>query len=253
MSEYLSAAAEALGAPEALVERSANARAEATGGDAEEILKAWAGGEAAPAGTAAPSEPPAEDTTEPATEEAAPEETAPQEAAPQEAPEPQAPEPAAAPVAAAPAEPPILEGRHDRPLMGMAGAAALLLLTLLVGFVAPALPENDDTSVYSSAVPFSESAKDGRDLYRSEGCAECHTQMVRTLVIDAGLGGVTISDSNQVLGTRRHGPDLAHVGSRFESASLLADVLTGAEDHPSYAHLGGDAIDDLAAYLLESR
>jgi cytochrome c553 len=95
MSEYLSAAAAALGAPEALVERSANARAQATGGDPEEILKAWAGGEAAPAAAAAPSEPTPEPTPEPAAAEAPPE-TSPE---PEPQPAPAALEPAAAPAA----------------------------------------------------------------------------------------------------------------------------------------------------------
>lgn len=46
----LAAAAAALGLPEALVQRSAEARAAETGASVDEILAAWAGGEAAPAG-----------------------------------------------------------------------------------------------------------------------------------------------------------------------------------------------------------
>ncbi|MDH3500402.1 MAG: hypothetical protein OEM97_09790 [Acidimicrobiia bacterium] len=54
MSEYLAAAAQKLGAPEELVERSARARAAAQGVDPDAILAAWAGGEAAPAPAAPP-------------------------------------------------------------------------------------------------------------------------------------------------------------------------------------------------------
>ncbi|REK34656.1 MAG: hypothetical protein DWQ20_06735, partial [Actinobacteria bacterium] len=63
----LAAASEALGIPETLVQRSAEARAAETGSSVEEILAAWAGGEKAPAG-ASPEEPA---TEEPAAEEPA--------------------------------------------------------------------------------------------------------------------------------------------------------------------------------------
>ena len=46
MSELLAKVAEILGAPETLVQRSAEARAEAAGNTVEEVLQSWAGGEA---------------------------------------------------------------------------------------------------------------------------------------------------------------------------------------------------------------
>lgn len=75
MSDLLSAAAQALGTPEAIVKRSAEARAKATGSSVDDILSAWAGGASAPA---APASAPAP---------AAPEQPAPAEA-PAEAPAP---------------------------------------------------------------------------------------------------------------------------------------------------------------------
>jgi len=80
----LGEAAAALGLPEALVERSAAARAAETGVSVDEILAAWAGGETPARGAAAPA-------SEPEPEEAAP--------APEPTPEPVAP----AAVAPAPA------------------------------------------------------------------------------------------------------------------------------------------------------
>lgn len=247
----LAAAAAAMNLPESLVERSAAARAAATGSTTEEIIAAWAGGTPAPA--AAP--PPAEPAEQPA---AAEPETAP--AAEPAAPTPS--EPAAAPAAAAASasavpvavssEPPVLRGRTEHPFLLAAGAAALLVVALLVGFLAPALPQ-DGNGVYSSAVPLTEGAIEGRDLYRSEGCSSCHTQVVRPIVADVGLGPVTISDSNQVLGVRRYGPDLAHVGSRVESQSSLLAVLAGSGDHPSYAGLSDADLEKLTSYLFESK
>ena len=87
MSDLVAAAAAALGVPEALVRRSAAARATATGMTVDEVLTAWAGGEAV-AGDApsAPSEAPtpaAPSEAEPVAET----ETPPEAAAPE--PEPQ--------------------------------------------------------------------------------------------------------------------------------------------------------------------
>lgn len=101
MSEYLSAAAEAMGLPETLVERSAEARAEETGASVDEILQAWAGGEAIAAAPPA-EEQPTEEATAPEDEGAAPEEAAeePEPVAPAAAVEVAEPAPAAAPTRA---------------------------------------------------------------------------------------------------------------------------------------------------------
>ena len=54
MSEHLEAAAAAIGAPAELVERSAAARAQASGASVDDILAAWAGGGSAPTSAAPP-------------------------------------------------------------------------------------------------------------------------------------------------------------------------------------------------------
>lgn len=86
MSEYLSAAAEAMGLPEAIVQRSAEARATETGASVEEVLQAWAGGVQVSARAQEPAEEPVEET--PAPEEVSqPEVAAPAAAAVVEAPQ----------------------------------------------------------------------------------------------------------------------------------------------------------------------
>ena len=91
MSEFLSAAAEAMGLPETLVERSAEARAAETGASVDEILKAWAGGGEISAPAPEPAEEPADDSTveePPAPEEVAEPEPVAPAAAVDEAPQP---------------------------------------------------------------------------------------------------------------------------------------------------------------------
>ncbi len=73
MSELLSKVAEILKAPEELVQRSAEARAEASGKSVDEVLQSWAGGEAIE------SSPAAEAPVEEAPVEEAPVEEAPAE------------------------------------------------------------------------------------------------------------------------------------------------------------------------------
>ena len=69
MSELLSKVAELLNAPESLVQRSAEARAEASGRTVDEVLQSWAGGESV-ASVEKPAEeaPPAEEPTPPVEE-----------------------------------------------------------------------------------------------------------------------------------------------------------------------------------------
>ena len=54
VSDALAAAAQALSAPEAIVRRSAEARAKVTGVSVDDILTAWAGGTVVTASPAAP-------------------------------------------------------------------------------------------------------------------------------------------------------------------------------------------------------
>jgi cytochrome c oxidase cbb3-type subunit II len=246
MSELLSAAAAALGTPEALVKRAAEARAQATGTTVDEVLTAWAGG-----GAIAPS--PASPPAETASDEAAPETPATAEQPPAAAaPElPAATEPAMAPPPAPTGryQPPVLVGAGDNPTRVLAGAIGMFLLVLLIGFVGPSLP-SDNPGERSSALPFSEAAMDGRHVYMKLGCASCHTQMVRPIVADVGLGPVTLNDTNQVLGIRRFGPDLSNVGSRT-AADDMDWLVRGGGGHPSH-NLSSTDMASLIAYLSES-
>ncbi|MDB4823845.1 c-type cytochrome [Acidimicrobiia bacterium] len=64
MSELLAKVAEMLGAPETLVQRSAEARAEASGNTVDQILQSWAGGESVASASPPTEEAPAEEAKE---------------------------------------------------------------------------------------------------------------------------------------------------------------------------------------------
>lgn len=259
MSELLEKAATALGIPEALAKRSAEARAAETGADIDEILAGWAG-DAPPPEAAAPSPEPEEaEPEEPAAE--APEQPDAAEpepaAAPAVAPEVvvEVPQPEPVPAGGVPAfsptaRPPVLVGVRDNPVPVLAGVVGLFLVVVLVGLVGPALPF-DPAGARSSVIPYSELAREGKEVYSTLGCAFCHTQMVRPVVADVGLGAVTLHDTNQVLGLRRFGPDLSDVGSRMTSSQIEA-LIGGLGGHPPH-NLAVEDLQALTAYLSESR
>ncbi|MET0697457.1 MAG: cbb3-type cytochrome c oxidase subunit II [Acidimicrobiia bacterium] len=253
MSEQSAAAAAALGIPEAIVQRSAAARAEETGMTVDEVLAAWAGGgDIPPPSSPAPAEAEAaeaegaEDSAAPADDSAEPAVT------PSSTPAPVIETPAAAPVTASPSvpgKPPVLVGETDNPIAILVGAVGLFLALFLVGVVGPALP-TENPGARTRALPNSETALHGQEIYQSVGCVSCHTQMVRPVVADVGLGAVSLSDTNQVLGSRRFGPDLSNVGSRV-SASQIEAIITGLDDHPALS-LSSEDLGALVAYLVES-
>jgi mono/diheme cytochrome c family protein len=153
------------------------------------------------------------------------------------------------------------------PLRVVLGGAALLFAAALVGVVLVPLYDTDtepsllaeDTRDFAPG----SAAAEGREIYLREGCWYCHTQQVRAIVTDVGLGAVSVPgdyafDDADLLGVRRIGPDLAHYGSRAEGSIVqrLADPRGGESGDirswstmPAYDHLPADEIDALAAYL----
>ncbi len=262
MSEHLAKAAEKMGMPEALVQRSAEAKAKAGGTTADAILAEWAG---------------ESDGSAPA---AAPAAAAPAEPTPTPAP---APAPAAAP--AAPAEPrevitiykagpirdpeaaPLLVEREDSGWKMILTIVAVVALGVVLAAISPAASARDEVNNSVGDQPtFSQAAEDGRKVYLAEGCASCHTQMVRSVLTDADLGNVTqpmnvAPLSPDTLGARRLGPDLAHAGTR-EGTSVLTTVIDFLEDpsqvsldisHQRYGYLSERDLASLAQFIVESK
>ena len=163
---------------------------------------------------------------------------------------------------------PLLTGRKDRPLLYFAGIALLFIIGA-VGAVA--LPARDAQAVAADQIPgtspiLSELGEDGRRIYMQEGCFYCHTQQVRTVVTDVGLGPVTEPGTSPALtgdtfGYQRLGPDLTHVGSREPTndaaflRTYLRDPLGAVDrsDHPSFAYLSDADLEGLVQYLMESQ
>jgi cytochrome c oxidase cbb3-type subunit II len=245
----VNAVADVMGIPAELVSRSAAARATAAGSTTEDVLEAWGGGAPMAAQPPAPSDEapaPTESETEPAVEEPAAEVEA--AAPPLEVPrQPAAPAPE--PASSSPGVPPVLIGARDNPMTIVAASAVLFIAAALLAILGPSIP-TDSPGARTSQVVLTEAGLDGQLLYGSLGCAACHTQMVRPIVADVGIGPVTLSDTNQVLGTRRFGPDLSNIGNRMSGAQIEA-TLRGSAGHPAHDLSDAD-MSALVTYLMES-
>jgi cytochrome c oxidase cbb3-type subunit 2 len=107
----------------------------------------------------------------------------------------------------------------------------------------------------------STSIERGRTVYVAEGCIHCHSQYVRPIALDeatwgsAGKLDQALAGKLVLIGNRRQGPDLQHVGLRRSEAWLKIHfieprTLVPGSVMPSYAHLFDDQRgDDLVAYL----
>ncbi len=254
-SELVAAVAEQFGASEALVQRSAEARAAASGSAIDAILAAWSGGAPAPAAPPVPAPAPAPEPEAAPPEPIATPEEVEEDAAVEDAAE-VAPPPVQGPI---PAEPePIPAGSLNVMLLG---SLVLFAIMFIATVIAPSSVGNAATLDAVRSIELSDAAADGRDVYLAEGCAFCHTQQVRPIVTDADLGIVTLSKSPLVPGLQRIGPDLAHIGSREKSgnAGWLAGYLDtpaafrSNSEHPSFSYLSSRDLENLVTYLAESK
>jgi cytochrome c oxidase cbb3-type subunit I/II len=138
----------------------------------------------------------------------------------------------------------------------LVGVGAFLLTVLL-----PALEaESADASIRAEDSRIYVEDSDvaiGRDVYVREGCGYCHTQAVRPIQTDVGLGAVSIAgdyahEQPVQLGVARMGPDLMDAGGR---GGITADDLTDPRSDrdwstmPSYDYLSDSDLEAVVAYV----
>jgi cytochrome c oxidase cbb3-type subunit 2 len=151
--------------------------------------------------------------------------------------------------------------------------ALLAVVATLSGFLATVVLPAADPAVRLAPQPPALDMVQARGaaIYVRENCMACHTQQVRVVESEIGMiaqpGDIGAAVGPQryrgqnpaVLGSRRVGPDLTHVGARIEQADELIALLrdptrrTPGARMPSYAHLSEDELRALAAYLLSLR
>ena len=91
----------------------------------------------------------------------------------------------------------------------------------LVVWVVPNIVRGDDIAKNSLAVPLTAIELAGRDIYISEGCHVCHTQMVRPLVPEIKRNGRPNQEADDIYefpnlwGSKRTGPDLTNLARKY--------------------------------------
>ena len=250
VSDLVNKVAELLNAPVDLVQRSAEARAQASGNSVEEVLSSWAGGEsvAVSAASAPKEEAPAAEVVEEVIEEVVEEvveETETQEVIEQVVEE-------------------VVELKNESALSFISGVLLVGLFTFLFAFV---IPKNQATDIVSDSLNNSVSASNevikGAEVYAELNCQSCHTQNVRTLIPDTQNGKVLKNKfANETLinnvGNIRLGPDLSTSATREPTNNsqwltrYLSDSTSVNRDipHPSYDFLDDDDLEYLVTYLL---
>jgi len=118
-----------------------------------------------------------------------------------------------------------------------------------LGEIVPLFARKSDIARIASVEPYTPLELVGRDIYISEGCVNCHSQMIRPLRAETerygeySKPGEFVFDHPFLWGSRRIGPDLARTGRRLPSPhwhvrhlNMPTDTSTGSI-MPPYPHL----------------
>jgi len=120
--------------------------------------------------------------------------------------------------------------------------------------IVPLMMSGEATTPAAGIKPYSALRLAGRDVYVSEGCYNCHSQMVRPFRSETErygpytTAGETVYDRPFQFGSKRTGPDLARVGGRYSDAwhrLHLTDprALVPESNMPSYRWLADNKVD----------
>ena len=142
---------------------------------------------------------------------------------------------------------------------------AFILVCVSIGGAVQIFPlifEGNLSKPIDTLVPLTALQLEGRDIYMREGCAVCHTQMVRALQAETARYGhysVAGEDAYEhpfLWGSKRTGPDLARVGGRYSDAWHIAHLMdprsvVPVSNMPAYPWLFENTLDgaDTAAKM----
>jgi len=257
MSDLVNKVAELLNAPVDLVQRSAEARAAASGTTVDAVLSSWAGGESI-ASAAPEAEAPKEETP---VEEEVVEETPVEEEVVEETPV----EEEVVEITGEVVEEEVLqEVEKESSLSFVGGIVAIAIFTFLLGF---SIPKNQEiaevTESLNNSVEVTAEVLKGAQVYNELNCQSCHTQNVRALIPDTQNGKVLSNKfANEALikavGNLRTAPDLSTNNTRepTNNAQWLERYLKDSTSvnreipHPSYTFVSESDLEYLITYLL---
>ena len=133
----------------------------------------------------------------------------------------------------------------------------LTLLTVSVGGLVEIVPlffQKSTTEPVQGLKPYNALQLAGRDVYRREGCYNCHSQMIRPFRAETlrygpySVAGEFVYDHPFQWGSKRTGPDLARVGGRYNDEWHRAHLINPRDlvpesNMPGYPWLATATID----------
>ena len=114
--------------------------------------------------------------------------------------------------------------RHDLIERNVGLLIALCVAVVSIGGLVEIVPlffQKSTTQPVAGLKPYTPIQLAGRDIYIREGCANCHSQMIRPLRAETeryghySVAGEFVYDRPFLWGSKRTGPDLARVGLRY--------------------------------------
>ena len=147
---------------------------------------------------------------------------------------------------------------YDRLLVTCLPFSILTFIAVAAGGLIQIIPTviaNQAASVEDRReIPYTPLELAGRDLYVREGCYNCHSQMIRTLVPDVlrygdySRLGESIYDHPFQWGSKRTGPDLARVGGKYPDVWHYRHMenprsISVGSNMPNYPWLLADPLD----------
>ncbi|WP_046113468.1 cytochrome-c oxidase, cbb3-type subunit II [Aquincola tertiaricarbonis] len=133
----------------------------------------------------------------------------------------------------------------------------LILLTVAVGGLVEIVPlffQRSTTQPVEGLKPYTALQLAGRDVYTREGCYNCHSQMIRPLLAETlrygqpSKAGEFVYDHPFQWGSKRTGPDLARVGSKYSDEWHRVHLINPRDlvpesNMPAYPWLERTAVD----------
>ena len=133
----------------------------------------------------------------------------------------------------------------------------LVIAAVAIASLLEAIPEfmiRSNVPTIASVKPYTPLELAGRDIYLSEGCYNCHSQMIRPILAETkrfgeySKAGESVFDHPFQWGSRRIGPDLAREGGRQSNLWHAMHFMNPAQVTPGsimprYPHLFAESVD----------
>jgi cytochrome c oxidase cbb3-type subunit 2 len=145
----------------------------------------------------------------------------------------------------------------------------LILIVLLFGGMVEIVPlffQKSTTEPIKGLQPYTALQVIGRDIYVREGCYNCHSQMIRPFRAETlrygpySVAGESVYDHPFQWGSKRTGPDLARVGTKYSDEWHKIHLnnprdLVPESNMPAYPWLEKNLVDEttVAAHMTGLR